>query len=224
MKAMTYVVRHEEVPSKYVCHRCRCRGAILKTPGKTGKGRCSRVYSTFYNMVLWPLRTDAEARGEFEKQALTVAGGGCRQCDNGYIGTTVFAELEYFDVVHGFLICMMPQIHNAVLRCVSKSLGVAGWTTWTGDTVHRFLFHTDDEGKTWREASRQPYKDSGVPDDCGRDAVSLMRMKLSVLDPMLETYALIKKGNKRQKVERLVESTSGRPRTRTRACRAGLPS
>jgi hypothetical protein len=200
MKAMTYVVRHQEVPSEYVCHRCRCRGTILKTPGKNGAGRWSRVYSTFSNMVLWPLRTDAEARREFKKQALTVAGG-CRQCDNGYIGTTVFAELAYFDVVHGFLICMMHQIHNAVLRCVSKSLGVAGWT---GDTVHRFLFHTG-EGKKWREASRQPYKDSGVPDDCGRDAESLMQLKLSDLNPMLERHALIKAGNKRQKVDRLVE-------------------
>jgi len=210
MKAMQYVAKHAMVPGKWVCHRCDICGAVLKTPGVSGQGRHSTVYTTINHRTgrfEWAGKSNEDARRECKKADAYVVHPASHACFlKGYLGTPVFAALPYFDIVDSFLVCAMHQVHNVVVRCMSKSLGLSGWT---GDIIHRFI--NDEEelgwggtGKQWKEASELPWDGLPGPIEGEWTEGELKKLKVADLKKLLLAARLEITGKKDALVERLL--------------------
>ena len=216
MKAMQYVAKHAMVPGTWVCHRCDVEGAVFKTPGASAQGRHSTVYTTIDNETggfEWTLKNDEEARCECLKADVYASLDTHSHLLKGYLGTPVFAALPYFDIVNSFLICGMHQIHNVVLRCLSKSLGLSGWT---GDIIHKFINSEDVQGwggtgKDWMRNSHLPWEGHPGPIEGEWTEDELKRLKMPQLRELLVRSQLDKKGNKADLVSRLMEHQASQP-------------
>ena len=209
MKAMQYVAKHAMVPGKWVCHRCSIEGTVLKTPGASGRGRHSTVYTTIDRATgdsQWELKNNEEARLECRKADVYAVHDTHSSLLKGYLGTPVFAALPYFDIVDSFLVCAMHQVHNVVVRCLSKSLGLSGWT---GDIIHMFI---NDErvlgwggtGKEWMRESDLPWAGLDGPIEGEWTQEELQKLTLIELKDLLAQFRLQKTGNKPDLVERLM--------------------
>lgn len=215
MKAMQYVAKHAMVPGKWVCHLCTIEGAVFKTPGTSGQGRHSTVYTTIDNQTgtfQWRLKNDEEARYDCKRADFYAQDERHKFLLKGHLGTPVFADLPYFDIVDCFLVCAMHQIHNVVVRCLSKSLGLSGWT---GDIIHKFINSDETQGwggsgREWMRSSNLPWEGLPGPVEGEWTEDDLQKLKLPALRDLLTRSQLPKTGNKPELVARLMEYQSSR--------------
>ena len=161
LKAMKFVAKHQMSPGKHHCHLCSIEGTVFRMTGTKGQGHGTVIFNTVdengdFN---WSLKDDESARCACDWAEFDAAAGDDHHL-KGYRGTPIFAALPYVDITRIFLVCVMHQVHNTVVKVMKRALSDKGG--FNGTKLAAFLKDTTvgewgASGEAWGRQTGFPW-------------------------------------------------------------------